>query len=106
MHFLFERIRLLTEAHKTLPSYYDGELFFNTVEEIGEYAEAKRIEQGKKDKPLIEPSRNEAVDTLICAAALFFNEGGTVQELSELIDKKCVKWSSNIARRLEKREQK
>ena len=50
-------------------------LFANTVEELGEYAAAKTVEKGVKNKELKESSLAESVDLIICSLSLFFANG-------------------------------
>lgn len=72
------------------------QMFFHTAEELGEYAAAVTIEKGVKNKPLAESSKSEAVDLTICALSLFFGQGGTLEELVEIGEKKLDKWKVRI----------
>jgi len=71
-------------------------LFANAIEEMGEYAAAKTVEKGIKNKPLKETSKQEAVDVIICALSLFYGAGGTNEELAEYGMKKLDKWEARI----------
>lgn len=71
-------------------------LFTNTVEELGEYAAAKTIEGGYKNKDLKEDALTEAVDLVICALSLFYCEGGTTEQLCEIGQKKLDKWEKRV----------
>lgn len=71
-------------------------LILNTVEELGEYAAARTIETGRKNKPLTESSKEEGVDLLICAFALFYMAGGTLEEFHEYGTTKLAKWQKRL----------
>ena len=71
-------------------------LFANTVEELGEYAAAKTVEKGVKNKKLKESSTVEAVDLIICSLSLFFASGGTLQDLCKIGQEKLNKWEERV----------
>jgi len=71
-------------------------LLNNTIEELGEFAAANTVENGYKNKPLTESAKIEAVDVTICALALFFAKGGTVDELTSIGQRKLDKWEKRL----------
>jgi hypothetical protein len=71
-------------------------LIRNTVEELGEFCNAVAVEDGYKDKRLVESSLFEAGDTVICALSLFFGRGGTIPQLIEVIAQKLPKWDNRV----------
>ena len=71
-------------------------LFKNTVEELGEYAAAKTVEAGHKNKKLKEDSLVEAVDLIICSLSLFFVNGGTIEQLHKIGQEKLNKWEGRL----------
>lgn len=74
--------------------------FVYMMEEVGELA----TEIHRKYPSCIEyykdPGKDgilgEAVDTIICALAVFFSEGGDEERLQALINDKCIKWFMNM----------
>jgi hypothetical protein len=77
----------------------EDHLLKDAIEELGEYAAAKTVESGRKDKILKESSRIEAVDMIICSLALFFHGGGTIDQLDEIGQNKLNKWKNRMANR-------
>jgi hypothetical protein len=71
-------------------------LFKNTVEELGEYAAAKTVENGIKKKKLKESSLIEAVDLVICSLSLFFANGGKIDDLHKIGQEKLNKWEERV----------
>lgn len=74
------------------------ELMTSAVEEIGEFARELKIESGtfgNQHKAPDEGTQAEAVDLCICALALYFARGGTLQGLEPLMQKKLDKWEKN-----------
>lgn len=71
-------------------------LFANTVEELGEYAAARTIEKGIKNKELKESSKIESVDLIICALSLFYASGGTQEQLHKIGKRKLKKWAKRV----------
>lgn len=71
-------------------------LLRNTIEELGEYANALNVEEKIKNKPLKESARQEAVDLVINALSLFFAEGGNLEELAEYGEIKLKKWEKRV----------
>lgn len=71
-------------------------LLNNTIEELGEFAAANTVENGFKKKDLKESAKIEAVDVTICALALFFAKGGTVEELTAIGQRKLDKWEARV----------
>lgn len=74
------------------------QMFIKLSEECGELAQEILIEDnasGFQHKVRGSDGINgEAVDVIIVALSLFFNNGGTIEELSATINKKCQKWQS------------
>lgn len=71
-------------------------LINNAIEELGEFAAANTVEAGFKKKDLKESAKIEAVDVTICALSLFFAKGGTIEELTEIGQRKLDKWESRV----------
>lgn len=70
--------RLQATTLKDLSINHSPDLLFrHTVEELGEYAAARTVEEGIKKKDLKENSLIESVDLVICALSLFYANGGT-----------------------------
>lgn len=75
-----------------------GLLLANTIEELGEYAAAKTVEDGHKKykrKPK-ESSLVEAIDLTICALSLVFANGGTLEDLCKTGQTKLNKWDERL----------
>lgn len=89
------RVKDITAADLA-KNHSEDALFLNTVEELGEYAAAKTVERGIKDKDLKESSLVEAVDLIICSLSLFFLNGGTVEDLCKIGNHKLNKWESRL----------
>lgn len=72
------------------------ERFAKLSEESGELAQEILIAgnaAGFKHKAVgADGIAGEAVDVLIVAFSIFFKSGGTITELSRLLEKKCAKW--------------
>lgn len=66
------------------------------LEELGEFAAARAVERGDKNKELKESSLEESVDVVICALSLFYASGGTDDFLIEYGLKKLDKWETRI----------
>jgi hypothetical protein len=74
------------------------ELMTSTSEELGELSREILIEEksfGNNYKSVDEGSKAESVDLTICALAIFFARGGTVDEFVEIANKKLSKWEGN-----------
>jgi hypothetical protein len=94
MKTVLQRIIDLTKIdleHKSI-----SELFQSVVEELGELARELSIEDGVfgKDKktPGVDGSQMESVDLAICALAMYFARGGTVDTLEAKMHSKLDKW--------------
>lgn len=81
-------------------------LLRNTMEELGEYAAARTVELGLKNKTLKESAKVEAVDHLICSFSLYFAEGGTVEELIKIGNVKLDKWQDRLSKRKDAKKKK
>ncbi len=71
------------------------ERFLKLSEECGELAEEILIERnvsGFQHKSSTDGILGETVDVLLVAFSIFFKEGGSLQDLTELIEKKTAKW--------------
>lgn len=83
--------KLSTSESKTLL-----ERFVKLSEECGELAQELLIAHdasGFQHKVKGEDGiSGGAVDVLIVAFSIFFKNGGSIKELSEMLDKKCAKW--------------
>lgn len=69
------------------------------ISELGEFAGELKIEEkvpGHGHRTVDEGTLGEGVDTVICALALYFGRGGTVEHLVEYGHKKLTKWENNI----------
>jgi hypothetical protein len=77
-------------------NHSEDALFRNTVEELGEYAAAKTVELKIKNKKLKESAKVEAIDLIICALSLYFNEGGTISDLHKIGNEKLDKWEKRV----------
>ena len=71
-------------------------LLNHTVEELGEFAKARSVEQGIKNASLTESTKEEAVDVVICALSLFYASGGDDEFLAEYGLKKLKKWEQRL----------
>lgn len=92
---LLNRIKEITLAD--LEKNHSVDLLFqNTVEELGEYAAARIVEQGIKTKELREHSWAEAIDLTICALSLYFASGGSLETLCEVGNRKLDKWEARV----------
>ena len=92
----FDRIQRITLKDCKRKTIF--ELLTSTTEEIGELARELLIEEcsfGNNYKSVDEGSKAEAVDLLICAAAIFFARGGNIEELEGTLNKKLSKWEKN-----------
>jgi hypothetical protein len=90
-------VRTSEITQKDLAKNHSEDLLLrHTVEELGEYAAAKTVEQGIKNKTLKEDSKTEAVDLIICALSLFFANKGTVDELYRIGFEKLSKWEKRV----------
>ena len=93
---VFNLIRHLTNidmAHKSV-----FELLASTAEELGELARELSIEEasyGNTYKKGDEGTKAEAIDLAICAIAMFYARGGTLEEFAETATKKLAKWANN-----------
>jgi len=79
--------------HKTI-----FELFASAAEELGEIANEMTIEEhtyGHDNKQVKEGVKGESVDLMICALALFFARGGTIDGLIAYGNKKLDKWEAS-----------
>jgi hypothetical protein len=76
-------------------------LFYATMEEAGEYAAARLVEVGDKDKELRESSQSEAVDLVIGALSLFYANGGTDEQLEPMALIKLDKWKKQQRKRID-----
>ncbi len=68
-------------------------------EELGEFCNELTIEEvvpGHLHKKVDEGTKNEGVDLVICALALYFARGGTIEHLAEYGLKKLGKWKDCI----------
>jgi NTP pyrophosphatase (non-canonical NTP hydrolase) len=89
--------RLQATTLKDLATNHSPDLLFrHTVEELGEYAAAKTVEEGIKKKDLKENSLIESVDLVICALSLFYANGGTEEKLHEIGQRKLNKWDERL----------
>ena len=91
----FKTIKQLTNIDLKNKSIF--ELLASTAEEFGELSRELKIENktfGNDHKVGDEGSKIEAVDLLICAAAIYFGVGGSIQELPDILDKKLLKWAN------------
>lgn len=74
------------------------QIFIKLSEECGELAQEILIADkapGFHHKTAGSDGINgEAVDVIIVALSLFFRNGGSIEELSATINKKCQKWQS------------
>lgn len=74
------------------------QIFIKLSEECGELAQEILIKDnasGFQHKVAGSDGINgEAVDVIIVALSLFFTNGGTIEELTATINKKCQKWQS------------
>lgn len=98
MNYL-ERIKQLTELQLTDATESKYTILAHTNEELGEVSRAMCIEDSsrvKKHKKLDEPSKSEALDLLICAASLFFANGGDLTEIDGIIETKLNKWENTF----------
>lgn len=71
------------------------ERFLKLSEECGELAEEILIERkasGFQHKSSTDGILGESVDVLLVAFSIFFKNGGSIEELNELIEKKAAKW--------------
>lgn len=99
-----EILKLLDKtAAVTLEDLHYGQtisiLVEHTVQELGEFCTAIAVERGDKEKELTEPSKAEAVDTIICALALYYSVGGRSEELPTIMHHKLLKWQKRALRR-------
>ncbi len=94
MEKFFEDVRQVTLAD--LERNDVQHLITSTVEELGEFVVAVKVEEGRKNKKLDESSREEAVDVVLCALSLFYARGGTTEGLIEYGAKKLEKWKKSI----------
>jgi hypothetical protein len=78
----------------------ENNLFYATVEELGEYAAARLVEVGDKDKPLRESAQSEAVDLIIGGLSLFYANGGKDADLEKMAMRKLPKWEEQQRKRL------
>src|SRR5688572_2528730 len=73
-------------------------MYASTISELGEYAtEVLREEKvpTHAHKPVDEGTLGEGVDVVICALALYFIRGGTIEHLAEYGMKKLDKWEAS-----------
>ena len=69
--------------------------------ELGEFAGELKIEDkvpGHGHRKVEEGTLGEGVDVVICALALYFGRGGTVEHLVEYGHKKLTKWEGNVGK--------
>jgi hypothetical protein len=97
-----QRIADITQADLKKNHSID-QLFANTVEELGEYAAAKTVESGGKDKELKESSLIEAADLSICSLSLFFANGGNISDLVSIGNRKLNKWDERLKKQKRKK---
>lgn len=71
-------------------------LIHSATEELGEFCAAYLVETKRKQKELKESSKDEAVDLTICALSLYFAQGGTIEELIEVGNRKLNKWKNRL----------
>jgi NTP pyrophosphatase (non-canonical NTP hydrolase) len=90
---LFELLQWCT-ANATEESI--EERFLCLVEEVGEVAAARLIELGRKNKPLKESSKEEAVDCIITSLSIYYGLGGDDNHLLEYMEKKLNGWRNKI----------
>ncbi len=70
----------------------------STNSELGEFGDELLIEEGVPGhghKEVDEGTQGEAVDVVICALALYFIRGGTVENLIAYGNKKLTKWAES-----------
>lgn len=90
---LLLRIQDITANDMRRKSIQD--LFLSAAEELGEVAKEMAIEQrvyGHEDERLGEGVSGESVDLFICALALYFASGGSVEKLVAYATVKLDKW--------------
>jgi hypothetical protein len=93
---LCQRIQQITAVDLKHKSVF--ELLTSAAEELGELAQALKIEEksyGNAHKKINESSASESVDLIICGLALFYARGGTDDMLRNIMSKKLMKWEAN-----------
>ena len=88
---LFDRIREIQEKD-SLRGVDANWLLRSVGEEFGECCAAVASECGDKPKRLKEAAKVEAVDLILCAAALYFETGGQLHELPGLATRSSTRW--------------
>ena len=91
-----QRLTMRDMDHKTI-----FELLASAGEELGELSRELKIAHktfGNSHKKPDEGTKAESVDLAIVALAIFYAEGGTHDELVELMCKKLAKWNENASK--------
>ena len=73
-------------------------------EEVGEVAECIEVEMGMKSRKIKEPLEDECVDVVVAALGNYFNAGGTVDNLCEVLKKKTKKWLDRTQKKKTKKQ--
>ncbi len=92
----FKFVEKLTQIDRSKKTIF--ELMTSTSEELGELSREILVEEksfGNNYKSVDEGSKAESVDLTICALAVFFARGGTIDEFVEIANKKLSKWEKN-----------
>lgn len=72
--------------------------FLYLQEEVGEVAECIEVEMGMKQRELKESLEDECVDVVIAALGNYFNAGGSLDNLFNVMKKKSKKWLDRTKR--------
>lgn len=68
-------------------------------EEVGEVAECIEVEMGMKNRNVKESLEDECVDVVVAALGNYFNAGGDMDNLCEVLKKKSKKWLDRTEKR-------
>ncbi len=69
------------------------------LEEVGEVAQCIEVERGMKKRKLKESLEDECVDVVVAALGNYFNAGGDLDNLFEIMKNKSKKWLDRTQKR-------
>lgn len=92
---VFMRIKTLVNRYGT----DHNDMHLSLMEELGEYARAKRQETSGHKKEAQEPSKIELLDLMLVATEAYIEAGGTFEEMEPTALMKLDKWAAKLSER-------
>lgn len=84
--------RIIDASKKDIVAGNKAAFLLYLQEEVGEVAECIEVEMGMKNRKTKESLEDECVDVVIAALGNYFNAGGDLDNLFDVMKKKSKKW--------------